>query len=58
MVDIIIIAVLAVVVRLIIRSMIKDKKAGRSSCGGNCGDCGLCKFELPLQRRREYQKNR
>lgn len=56
MVDIIIIAVLAVVVGLIIRTMIRDKKAGKSSCGGNCGECGLCKFEVPLERRREYQK--
>ena len=56
MVDIIIIAVLAVVVGLIIRAMIRDKKAGKSSCGGNCGECGLCKFEVPLERRREYQK--
>ncbi len=31
--------VLALVV-LIIRSMIADKKAGKSSCGGNCGCCG------------------
>ncbi len=58
MADILILAVLAAVVGLIVRGMIRDKKAGKSSCGGNCGDCGLCKFEVPLQRRREYEKNR
>ena len=57
MVDIVIIAVLAVAVGLIVRSMVRDKKAGKSSCGGNCGTCGLCKFEVPLERRREYQKS-
>lgn len=34
-------ALLLVVVTLIIRSMIKDKKAGKSSCGGNCAGCGM-----------------
>ena len=34
--------VLAVVVGLIIWSMIRDKRAGRSPCGGNCASCGVC----------------
>ena len=36
--------VVAGVVALIIRSMIKDKKAGKSvQCGGNCAQCkGHC----------------
>lgn len=33
--------VLAAVVVLIIRSLIKDKKAGKSTCGGSCGGCAL-----------------
>ncbi len=34
-------AVLVGIVGLIIRSMIKDKKAGKSlSCGGDCKNCG------------------
>lgn len=34
-------AILVVIVALIIRSMIKDKKAGKSlSCGGDCKKCG------------------
>ncbi|MCD8347242.1 MAG: FeoB-associated Cys-rich membrane protein [Lachnospiraceae bacterium] len=36
--------ILLVIVALIIRSMIKDKKAGKSfQCGGDCGHCkGHC----------------
>ncbi|MBQ3968344.1 MAG: FeoB-associated Cys-rich membrane protein [Lachnospiraceae bacterium] len=26
----------------IIRTLIKDKKQGRSSCGGNCAHCKMC----------------
>lgn len=33
--------VIAVVV-LIVRNMLRDKRAGRSSCGGNCAGCSLC----------------
>ena len=34
---------LAVIVALIIRSMIKDKKAGKSlQCGGDCSKCKGC----------------
>ena len=37
--------VLLAVVALIIRSMMRDKKQGKSSCGGNwagCAACGSC----------------
>lgn len=34
--------VLAVIVGLIIYSMIRDKKKGKSSCGGNCAGCAGC----------------
>ena len=34
--------ILVLIVALIIRSMVKDKKSGKSSCGGNCGACGAC----------------
>lgn len=40
--NIIVIAVIALVVFFIIRSMVMDKRAGRSSCGGNCGSCAGC----------------
>ena len=31
--------VLILVVGLVVRSMIRDKRSGKSSCGGNCGAC-------------------
>ena len=34
-------SVLAVIVGLLIWKMIKDKKAGKSSCGGNCSHCAM-----------------
>ena len=39
-VNIVLIAVIAVVCGLVIRGMIRDKKAGKSSCGCDCGSCG------------------
>ena len=36
------IAVLAVIVALIVRKIIKDKKAGRHSCGAGCAGCPMC----------------
>ncbi|MBR1797058.1 MAG: FeoB-associated Cys-rich membrane protein [Clostridiales bacterium] len=39
--NIIILLILAVVVALVIRSMIKDKKSGKGSCGCNCGSCAM-----------------
>ena len=38
---IIVLIVLAIIIALIIRSMVKDKKAGKSlQCGGDCSKCG------------------
>jgi hypothetical protein len=35
--------VLVLIVGLIIGKMIKDKKAGKHNCGGDCGSCrGHC----------------
>ncbi len=42
LINIVLIAVLALVVGLLIRGMIRDRKAGKSSCGGNCAACGAC----------------
>lgn len=39
---ILITAGLIVIVALIIRSIVRDKKAGISSCGAKCGGCGAC----------------
>lgn len=37
----IVLGVLAVIVALVIRSMVKDKKAGKSlQCGMDCSKCG------------------
>ena len=34
--------VIVLIVSLVIRGMIRDKKAGKSSCGGSCSSCGGC----------------
>ena len=39
---IIVAIILACVVGLIIRKMIKDRKNGKSHCGCDCGQCGGC----------------
>lgn len=33
--------VLAVVVLIVIK-LVRDRKAGKFTCGGNCGSCGAC----------------
>jgi len=33
---------LAAVVFLIVRAMVRDRRAGRSPCGGKCADCAMC----------------
>lgn len=37
----VVLALLAAVVVLIVGKLIKDKKAGRSSCGHKCGACPM-----------------
>ena len=39
-VNILLILAVAGLVTLLIRSLIRDKKAGKSACGGNCAACG------------------
>ena len=34
--------VLAIIVGLLVWKMVKDKKAGKSSCGGDCAHCKGC----------------
>jgi hypothetical protein len=43
LVNIVLIAVLVLIVSLLVRSMVRDRKAGKSPCGGNCAACGACK---------------
>ncbi|HEZ7987418.1 MAG TPA: FeoB-associated Cys-rich membrane protein [Ruminococcus sp.] len=38
---IVIFAAVALVVALVIRSMIRNKKSGRSSCGCGCSTCAM-----------------
>ena len=35
-------AVVLAVFVLIVMKLVRDKKAGRYTCGGNCGSCGAC----------------
>ena len=42
LINIILVAVLVLIVGLLLRGMIRDKKAGKSSCGGSCASCGAC----------------
>ena len=35
-------AVVLAVIVLIVMKLVRDKKAGRYTCGGNCGPCGAC----------------
>ncbi len=39
---VIVLIALGVIVALIIRSMIRDKKRGKTSCGGDCSRCKGC----------------
>ena len=42
LINIVLIAVIALITGLVIRGMIRNKKAGKSSCGENCSSCGVC----------------
>ena len=42
LVNIVIIAIIVLVCFFAIRGMIRDRKAGKSSCGGNCSGCSGC----------------
>ena len=42
LINIALVAVIALIVGLLLRGMIRDKKTGRSSCSGNCAGCASC----------------
>ena len=42
LINIVLIAVIAAAVILMIRGMVRDRKAGKRSCGCNCASCGAC----------------
>ena len=58
LVNIVIIAVLVLVVGLLIKGMIRDKKEGKSCCGGNCASCGGCSSAHKIQNPQNVQNNR
>ena len=49
-INLILIAVLALIVALLIRGMVRDRKAGKRSCGCNCASCGACPKGLASRR--------
>lgn len=42
LVNIALILAVVLLLALVIRSMIRDRKSGKSPCGGNCAKCGGC----------------
>ncbi len=38
--SIVVVLVLLVIVALIVRRLVMDRKAGKHICGGSCGSCG------------------
>ena len=42
LVNIVLTALIVLVSALLIHGMIRDRKAGKSACGGNCASCGGC----------------
>ena len=43
LVNIALIAALVLIVGLLVRVMVRDRKAGKAPCGGNCASCGACR---------------
>ena len=41
-INLVLIAGVVLLVGWIIRGMIRDRKAGKHNCGGNCAACGAC----------------
>ena len=42
LINITLIAAVALIVFLLVRVMVRDRKAGKAPCGGNCASCGAC----------------
>ena len=54
---VVVLCVLILIISFSVRTIIKDKKSGKSSCGGDCGACGshsLCHDSKSLFE--EYRK--
>ena len=41
-VNLALVLLVALVVVFLIRGLVRDRKAGKSACGGNCASCGAC----------------
>ncbi len=39
---ILVLAAVVLAVFFVIRGMIRERRSGACSCGGNCGSCGCC----------------
>ena len=53
--------VLILIVALIIRGMIRDKRQGKSSCGNKCSHCPMgasCRKNLPMRKAESAGRNR
>ena len=42
LINIVLVALIVLIVAFLIRGMIRDRRAGKSSCGGSCASCGAC----------------
>ena len=42
LINIVLVAAIVLITGLLIRVMVRDKKTGKSSCGGNCASYGAC----------------
>ena len=42
LINIVLVLAVALLVFVLVRSLIRDKRAGKSSCGGSCSGCGGC----------------
>ncbi len=40
-------AAVLIIVALIITNMVKNKRAGKHSCAGDCAHCGGCAHSIP-----------
>lgn len=41
LVDILLVLALAAILGLIVRKLLRDRKAGKCACGGNCAHCSM-----------------
>ncbi len=42
LINIVLVLAVALLVFVLVRGLIRDKRAGKSPCGGNCSGCGGC----------------